>query len=144
MTQPTITESLNAAKALETELKKIPEILQNISRYGPPQGEKHEGTACAVCDMGGAGYSSRGDGFHDDDCAVKDAQAWIAANQAIPLCDTLSRLIRVVEVMEKCCQELQTERYRTNKGCGVVVDSSVTMLTREALDQARAILGDKG
>lgn len=55
------------------------EILARVAKYGPPQGVKEDGIACAFCDMGGAGYASRGDGFHDDDCAVKDAQLHLAA-----------------------------------------------------------------
>ena len=33
--------------------------------------------ACMGCDMGGAGYSSKGDGFHDDDCFLLQAKAAI-------------------------------------------------------------------
>lgn len=55
-------------------LAKIKSILFRIGQYGPQQGEKHEGIACMFCDMGQAGYAFRGDGFHDDACAVKDAQ----------------------------------------------------------------------
>lgn len=54
-------------------------ILARVAEYGPPQGELQASTACAFCDMGGAGYSSRGDGYHDDNCAVKDAQLFLAA-----------------------------------------------------------------
>ena len=39
---------------------------------------KEDGIACGFCDMGNAGYASRGDGFHDDDCATKDAQLFLA------------------------------------------------------------------
>lgn len=56
------------------EFGQVKNILERIAKYGPPQGEKHESLACAFCDMGGSGYASRGDGFHDDNCAVKDAQ----------------------------------------------------------------------
>ncbi len=59
------------------------DILRSIAKYGPPQGEKHAGTACAFCDMGGAGYATRGDGFHDDECAVKDAQVYLARTEKV-------------------------------------------------------------
>ena len=55
-------------------LDKMKTILLRIGEYGPKQGEKHDSIACAFCDMGQAGYAFRGDGFHDDNCAVKDAQ----------------------------------------------------------------------
>ena len=53
------------------------EVMERTAKYGPKQGVMADG-ACAFCDMGGAGYSSRGDGFHDDDCGVMKAQAWLA------------------------------------------------------------------
>ena len=53
------------------------EVMERTAKYGPKQGVIADG-ACAFCDMGGAGYSSRGDGFHDDDCGVMKAQAWLA------------------------------------------------------------------
>ncbi len=59
------------------------DILRRIAKYGPPQGEKHAGTACAFCDMGGAGYATRGDGFHDDECAVKDAQVYLVRTEKV-------------------------------------------------------------
>jgi hypothetical protein len=55
-------------------LDKMKSILKRIGEYGPPQGAIEVSSACAFCDMGQAGYSFRGDGFHDDECAVKDAQ----------------------------------------------------------------------
>ncbi len=57
---------------------KVLSSLKRIAVYGPPQGEVHKFLACAFCDMGGAGYSTRGEGFHDDDCAVKDAQVMLS------------------------------------------------------------------
>lgn len=53
-------------------------VLNRVAEYGPPQGEKEDGIACGFCDMGGAGYATRGDGFHDDECATKDAQLILA------------------------------------------------------------------
>jgi hypothetical protein len=60
--------------ALKKEREGLMDILARVAKYGPPEGETPTGTACAFCDMGYAGYSSRGDGHHDDACAVKDAQ----------------------------------------------------------------------
>lgn len=61
-------------KELLDTLDEAESIISRIADYGPPQGEKQDGIACSFCDMGAAGYSSRGDGFHDDQCAIKDAQ----------------------------------------------------------------------
>lgn len=63
-------------------LQKAVEILERTARHGPLQGEKQDG-ACGFCDMGGAGYASRGDGFHDDECATKDAQIFLAEIQTL-------------------------------------------------------------
>lgn len=62
---------------LEERLAEAERILKAVSKYGPQQGTISQ-SACAFCDMGGAGYASRGDGFHDDSCAVKDAQVFLA------------------------------------------------------------------
>lgn len=70
--------AMDTARELAETIAEVRSILERIAGYGPPQGEKPAGTACAFCDMGGAGYSSRGDGFRDDACAVKDAQLFIA------------------------------------------------------------------
>lgn len=52
-------------------------ILVRVAEHGPSSGLYQPGAACGFCDMGYAGYSSRGDGFHDDECAVKDAQEFL-------------------------------------------------------------------
>lgn len=52
--------------------------LVRCAEMGPPSGEKHDGIACAFCDMGGAGYASRGDGYHDDECGTALAQECLA------------------------------------------------------------------
>lgn len=59
---------------MQSRIQPLLGVLKRVAEYGPPQGIKEEGIACAFCDMGGAGYASRGDGFHDDACAIKDAQ----------------------------------------------------------------------
>jgi hypothetical protein len=61
---------------LQSQLSEAHEVILEVSKYGPPHGTMKASTAC-VCDMGGAGYASRGDGFHDDDCAIKDAQLYL-------------------------------------------------------------------
>ncbi len=58
----------------EQTIADVESILKRIAEYGPEQGTKVDGVACAFCDMGDCGYASKGKGFHDDECAVKDAQ----------------------------------------------------------------------
>ena len=53
------------------------EILRRVAELGPDNGTYAPGIACPFCDMGDAGYSVRGDGYHDDDCPVKDAQEYL-------------------------------------------------------------------
>lgn len=64
----------------EQTLAEVESILKRIAEYGPEQGTKIDGVACAFCDMGDCGYASKGKGFHDDECAVKDAQLILQEN----------------------------------------------------------------
>jgi hypothetical protein len=52
-------------------------LLAKLAEYGPKQGDKSQ-NSCWLCDMGWAGYSSRGYGFHDNECIAKDAQLLVA------------------------------------------------------------------
>lgn len=59
--------------------KQIREALELCSEAGPKDNGKPEhGIACAFCDMGEAGYATRGNGFHDDDCGVAESQKALA------------------------------------------------------------------
>ncbi len=70
-----ISNDLLASQLSQTQedLKVAKVLIERVSNLGPDHTKKGE-TACWFCDMGGAGYSSKGDGFHDDICVVKDAQ----------------------------------------------------------------------
>lgn len=52
------------------------EILKALAKYGPPHKAKSS-KACWFCDMGEAGYSKHGSGFHDDSCIVLSAQIFL-------------------------------------------------------------------
>jgi hypothetical protein len=60
--------------ALEALIKEKDEALGYVVGISPSDGEPY---ACVWCDMGGAGYSTKGDGHHDDIrhiCPVLKAQ----------------------------------------------------------------------
>ncbi len=62
---------------LEKTLEDAIEIIKSVSAHGPTQYIKVEGVACGFCDMGDSGYATKGNGFHDDNCTVKDAQLFL-------------------------------------------------------------------
>lgn len=53
--------------ALKAELAEARKIISRIPDFGPCE-EPSKDKACWFCDMGAAGYSSKGDGYHDDEC----------------------------------------------------------------------------
>lgn len=60
-------------------IEKVREALELCAKHGPEDNGKIErGIACGFCDMGAAGYASRGDGYHDDDCGTALAQKCLA------------------------------------------------------------------
>lgn len=69
---------------LIAKLREAQEIVRQISAYGPDYKIKTPGYACSLCDMGGAGHSSKGDGFHDDYCPVQAAQIMCGNHESTP------------------------------------------------------------
>lgn len=51
-------------------------VIEKIKKYGPE--EPDEKFVCVYCDLGYAGYSSKGVGFHDDDCLLLEARNYQA------------------------------------------------------------------
>lgn len=61
-------------------LRKAVGVIKRVAEYGPDH-KGHSDNACWFCDMGGAGYSTQGDGFHDDrpdKCVTLAAQLVLA------------------------------------------------------------------
>jgi hypothetical protein len=69
-------------------LQKIREALEYFVQGEPKDGSQG---ACTYCDMGGAGYSSRGDGHHDD---MRDVCPVIRVQQALALLDQMQPVSR--------------------------------------------------
>ncbi len=62
----------NHARSILEELRASREVIKEIQNYGPT--EPSDG-ACWFCDMGGAGYSTKSKGNHDDNCLWCKARA---------------------------------------------------------------------
>lgn len=56
-------------------LKRAVEIVKQIPDHCPSEPEMD--SACMFCDMGGAGYSSKGDGHHDDKCIWNQSREFL-------------------------------------------------------------------
>ncbi len=86
---------LEELKALRTECVRMAEALSALIREEPKDGESY---ACTWCDMGGSGYSSKGDGHHDDikhECAV-----W-RTEQALAACPLSTKLLEEKKMTNK-------------------------------------------
>lgn len=55
------------------ELEILREFMDRMKDSFPSD---ESGYACMFCDMGGAGYSCRGEGFHDDKCPYLTIKAY--------------------------------------------------------------------
>jgi hypothetical protein len=86
--QNSLTTLRKERDSLRTALLDLAGALEKAAAFGPDHTQKSE-YACWFCDMGGAGYSSKGDGYHDDTgskgdyCAVLAAQETLAKHAAL-------------------------------------------------------------
>lgn len=139
MINPTITETLEQARALEKELRQARERASDetwkFERISFDSGEfcyeRNDDTGLIQI------YENN---YESQPIRAKFDSDFIAhaANQAIPLCDTLSRLIRVVEALTD-----GHEKVLASYGAGAPERPSPRKASKQALDQARAILGGK-
>lgn len=70
---------------LKSKLGTAREALEYTKKSGPTDGETG---ACVWCDMGGSGYSSKGDGHHDD---IRRSCPIVKASQALTALDAAGR-----------------------------------------------------
>ncbi len=64
--------------ALARAYLELLEVVEFLVNGEPKNGD--QGKACTFCDMGGAGYSSKGDGHHDD---IRDVCPVFMAEQVL-------------------------------------------------------------
>ena len=65
---------MRTTEQLAELLHEATEIIKQIQDFGPPEPSPN---ACWFCDMGGAGYSSKGEGYHDDTCLWGQARNFL-------------------------------------------------------------------
>ena len=75
-----VDKCVNEREALKASHKELLEALTGFMNLCPEDGEK---SVCMLCDMGEAGYSSRGRDTHDDQCPYVDGKQAILNAQKV-------------------------------------------------------------